>query len=172
MTPDRPDATLEVSTDELERSLRTWLPAQRWYAGKGHAITSLTVSSRTTLDAGSAERPRVDHLLVDVTADGLPDATYQVPLGFRAEVHGDLARWSLPAAPDADAGPAVYDGLRDPAVITLLAAALADRRDAGPLRFRAVDGSGPLEVGTTGRVLGAEQSNRSEERRVGKECLL
>ena len=163
MTPEHDDTTggLEVTTARLETALRAWLPAQRWYAGKGHTITGLTVTSRTTLDPGGDDRPRVEHLLVDVTAEGLPDATYQVPLGVRRAVSGDLARWVLPAPQDDPDAPVVHDGLRDPAVIAVLSAALVARREVGPLRFRTVDDTAPLEVGTTGRVLGAEQSNSS-----------
>lgn len=169
----------------LTAALTTWLPAQRWYAAKGHRLTGLTVTSRQVLAegapadpaTGAAEQPRVEHLLVEVTAEGVAPATYQVPLGTRSAVTGELARWALPepvepapvetepvgASTPGDAAPAprAYDGLRDPAVIAVYAAALAARADHGPLAFRTVDDTADLAVGTTFRVLGAEQSNTS-----------
>ncbi|GAB2922611.1 phosphotransferase [Rhodococcus aerolatus] len=165
MTPALPD------TPALEAALRAWVPTQRWYAAKGHAVTSLHVAERQVLAEGGGDEPRVEHLLVAVEADGVPAATYQVPLGFRADVAGELARWALPAAGEQSPDAAVaYDGLRDPAVIAVYARALAGRETHGGLDFRVVDESTPLPVGTSGRVLGAEQSNTSVV--LGEELLL
>lgn len=165
MTPRHPD------TPALEAALLDWLPTQRWYAAKGHAVTGLRVTERQVLATGSDGAPGVEHLLVEVEAQGVPTATYQVPLGVRAEVTGELARWALPAAEGASPDdPVAYDGLRDPAVIAVYAAALAGRETHGGVVFRVVDESTPLPVGTTGRVLGAEQSNSSVV--LGEELLL
>ena len=86
--------------------------------------------------------------------------TYQVAAGLPPGAdRTELANWALTDA-EGDVERA-YDGLRDPEVIRVYARALADRLDVGELRFRTADPEVPLEVGTTGRVLGAEQSNTS-----------
>ncbi|GAB3653281.1 phosphotransferase [Actinocorallia lasiicapitis] len=47
-------------TATLEKQLQTWLPRQRWFAGKGRPITSVTVRRRTPLLDG------LDHLILEV----------------------------------------------------------------------------------------------------------
>ena len=61
----------------FEEALATWLPQQRWFAGKGTPITDLAVAADTTLVGGD---PGLRHLIVDVTQATGTDA-YQLSLG-------------------------------------------------------------------------------------------
>lgn len=149
-----------VEATALEQALVRWLPAQRWFAHKGHAVIGVRVLQREVVaDATATGGPRTEHLLVSVgLADGAA-ATYQVPLGFRAELAPELARWALPGEP-VPGELIAYDALRDPASIRTFADALASDTSVGALRFRTEPGA-ELATGMSGRVLGAEQSNTS-----------
>lgn len=162
MTPPVPPHTVPSTPDQaLEQVLPSWLSAQRWFAHKDRAITSVSVLARETI-ADAPGGPRLEHLLVAVTlADGTR-AVYQLPLGTRHTVPDELQAWALP-------GTTSYDALRDPDCITALADAFAIGHRVGPLAFRTTDGT-TLQQGLGGRALGVEQSNTSVV--LGEQLLL
>lgn len=149
-----------VTTVDLEAALLTWIPQQRWFAAKGTPVVSLDIVERVRIGA----RPDVtaEHLLVDIGLDA-PLAQnpqvqrYQVPLGFRSSAPDEVAAWQLPL-PGYDV--VVYDGMRDPAIISLYGDALAESASFGRIDFETL-AEDSVDSGLVGRVLGAEQSNTS-----------
>ncbi|WP_188542994.1 maltokinase N-terminal cap-like domain-containing protein [Rhodococcoides trifolii] len=149
--------------DRLDTALTSWIPQQRWFGSKGKPVSAVRTIMRETVV--EYEDLRVDHLLVSVEFDDHEPEIYQVPLGIRESVSDDLLPWVVSSD-----GPVVYDGMRDPDVISVYADQFATgtapregRRPAGTtgdVRFRTMDGS-VIEAGMKGRVLGAEQSNTS-----------
>lgn len=143
-----------VEDGTLTRLLTDWLPGQRWFSGKGLALTGVRIARREVfLDDPDV---LVEHLLVDVLVDGRPQR-YQVPIATAAELPGD--RRTFPLTPEG-ASPVVYDGLRDPRGTESLLRHLAGQDEVGGLRFRLVPGA-TLPEPTRGRLLEGEQSNSS-----------
>ncbi|GII79399.1 aminoglycoside phosphotransferase [Sphaerisporangium rufum] len=156
-------------TQHLEELLAGWITHQRWFAGKGRAITELAVESATPLPlrgpaesfhqqvAGScgATDAEVRHLIITVRQDGRTDR-YQMLVGFRRELPHRLRHVQIGETPEGFA----YDAAHDQEVTGVLLAAIAAGADVGPLRFRHMPG---VEIDTSPRslVLGAEQSNTS-----------
>ncbi|WP_338888246.1 maltokinase N-terminal cap-like domain-containing protein [Rhodococcus sovatensis] len=152
--------SMRVTTVDLETALLAWMPQQRWFAAKGSVMVSLDVVERVPL--GSRPGVSAEHVLVDIglgahVDDGGQVQRYQVPLGFRRTASDEVAAWQLPM-PSSDI--AVYDGLRDPAIIAMYGDALAAAESIGPIDFRSV-AADSVNSGMLGRVLGAEQSNTS-----------
>ncbi|MET9697648.1 maltokinase [Streptomyces sp. NPDC006529] len=139
----------------LEPMLRAWLPRQRWFAGKGRAISVLRpVSAAELLPPGSS--PGLLHLLLDVDGD-----CYQLLLGIRPELPPSLAP-ALIGRPEEGpyAGQAVYEGLGDPRLAALLLERLRAPGLLGPLRFDRDPGV-VVPAGLTARPLSGEQTNSS-----------
>ncbi len=139
----------------LVELLTSWLPEQRWYAGKGRTLDRLEADVVGELD-GSDHRLRY----VVVTAhyvSGDPE-TYHVPLAFR-ESADDTHAHALVGMLD---GP-VYDAVRDGAVTERLLRQVASSELAGSVAARTYDGTEPPEQieAMPGRAVGAEQSNSS-----------
>ncbi len=89
---------------ELVNLLRSWLPRQRWFAGKGRSLAEITIRGDVFIS------DLLRHLVVEVGyAEGRPDL-YQVPLAVRHDApfghEGFLVGESSRGL--------VYDGLRDP----------------------------------------------------------
>ncbi|MDH2427675.1 phosphotransferase [Sphaerisporangium sp. TRM90804] len=163
----------------LEELLAGWITRQRWFAGKGRAITGLTVeadtplplrgpaeafhsdvegSSRTTEGLSGPEATRgatVRHMVITVR-QGTRTDRYQLLLGFRRELPHRLKHVAIGETSEG----VVYDALHDADVTGLLLSSIAHDADIGPLRFRHMPG---VEMDTSPRslVLGAEQSNTS-----------
>ncbi|MFE0422662.1 maltokinase [Streptomyces sp. NPDC058953] len=153
--------------------LRSWLPRQRWFAGKGRPVTGFSLVSAVELlpvagaGAGSGG-PGLLHLLVTVhqdepdgPADPVPDC-YQLLLGVRHTLPAQLAP-ALIGRPSAGplAGLTVYEALYDPRLAALVVERLHTPGALGPLRFARADGAPPLPRGLTARPLDTEQSNTS-----------
>ncbi|NGO76720.1 maltokinase [Streptomyces sp. YC504] len=165
----RPAAGYESTRPDLLASLdpllRAWLPRQRWFAGKGRPVTGFSlVASTELLPSGLL------HLLVraqqpTVPAQGEaapgPGDCYQLLLGFRRTLPPHLAP-ALIGHPEHGplAGYAVYEGLHDPRVATLLLERLRTPGRSGVLRFELAPGA-DIPGGLAPRTLGAEQSNSS-----------
>ncbi|WP_424536005.1 maltokinase N-terminal cap-like domain-containing protein [Sphaerisporangium viridialbum] len=166
-------------THTLEELLAGWITHQRWFAGKGRAITELAVeattplplrgpaesfhsdvagSSRTTDDSArptAEDRVSLRHLVITVRQDTLTDR-YQLLLGFRPELPQRLKHVAIGETPDGFA----YDAVHDAEVTGVLLSSIAADADLGALRFRHMPGA---EIDTSPRslVLGGEQSNTS-----------
>ncbi len=139
----------------LKKLLAGWLPQQRWFPGRGQALSDLAIVSDVLLLGGD---PAMRHLIVDATLGDGTIAWFQVPVGYRASLPPELTG-SLIGYQD---GAACYDALHDPELAKVLLAGMGERRQAGPLRFAREPGApGLADRVPAGRVLGAEQSNTS-----------
>jgi len=138
--------------------LRTWLPEQRWFAGKGRRVTELALLSATELHPGCL------HLLVSTrhdTAADLPGDCYQLLLGVREVLPPRLAHTRIGRASEGPlAGMMVYDALQEPRSADLLLERLRTPGTVGPLRFER-EAHVAIPAGLTPRLLDAEQSNSS-----------
>jgi maltokinase len=155
-------APLLTSLAEL---LRAWLPRQRWFAGKGHPVTDLTLVSTTELYPGCLHLlVRTEHLGPPAhggSGTPPPDDCYQLLLGVQEVLPPRLAHAFIGRA---SAGPladlVVYDALHDPKAAGLLLERLRRPGTAGPLRFER-DPRVTVPAGLAPRLLDAEQSNSS-----------
>jgi maltokinase len=155
-------AALLTSLAEL---LRQWLPRQRWFAGKGHPVTGLSVVSSTELYPGCLHLLiRTEHLGgSDPEGPGTPppDDCYQLLLGAREVLPPRLAPAFIgrpSAGPLADLS--VYDAFHDPDAAGLLLERLRTPGAAGPLLFER-DPQVTVPCGLAPRLLDTEQSNSS-----------
>jgi maltokinase len=155
----------------LEQALAGWLPAQRWFAGKGSQITGLAITAGTELAAGGGGGAGLRHLIVAVTQGSVTDS-YQVLVGLRASLPGRLEHARIGALPD---GRIAYDALHDYELARVLLRGIAGQQTRGTLRFARVTGE-PFESGPLSRadadslVLTGEQSNTSLV--YGEEAIL
>lgn len=141
-----------VDDTELSALLASWLPEQRWYAGKGTSLDSVEVLSRTTL--AETDALTCEHVLVRVHAGGR-GAVYQVPLSHVDDVPQALAGTVVGHPKSGALIPC--DALRDPRAAQLVARLLTEEAEVGPLRF--VGGDGVVDPDARGRALAVEQSN-------------
>ena len=140
----------------LEHALATWMPAQRWFPGD-RIGGDVTVVADTLLMAGD---PELRHLVVSVRSgaqDGVPPARYQVLAGFRRQIPAELAHAVIGTD---QRGKAVYDGLHDSELTTVLLRAIAGERADGPLAFAREPGAA-IDLTARSLVLSVEQSNTS-----------
>ncbi|MFE4976193.1 maltokinase [Kitasatospora sp. NPDC056651] len=143
--------------------IASWLPTQRWYAGKGRPITGLTPVVGTPLQVGD---PALLHLLLRVehaTTAGAPHGdTYQLLLGIRSTGLGDIEPGALLGRLSQGPydGATLYDAVHDPELTGRLLEHLATGDRFGALSFRRTPGSG-LPTNLPGRASTAEQSNSS-----------
>ncbi|MQY03188.1 Maltokinase [Actinomadura sp. RB68] len=136
--------------------LLSWLPQQRWFAGKDRPVDGVSVVSATELRAGD---PGLRHLVLEVRQGPVADR-YQLFAGVRSELP-DRVRPGLIGRVPLDGGPVhVYDAIHDPELTGLLLAAIESGAEVGPLRFHRVPGV-PIDVTLPGAPTSAEQSNSS-----------
>ncbi|KUP95279.1 maltokinase N-terminal cap-like domain-containing protein [Thermobifida cellulosilytica] len=145
----------------LEELLTAWLPAQRWFAGKGAAVDALRIEAAHVLVPGL---PGLRLLVVAVVQNGRTDR-YQVLLGLRAPesvpdelAHAVIGVCESPADLDGPPAVAAYDAAHDAAMTAHLLTGIAEHRDVGPVRFRSAPGAG-VRTGLRSLVLTGEQSN-------------
>lgn len=144
--------------------LRTWLPRQRWFAGKGRPVTGFSLVSATELLPVDTPGPGLLHLLVRVQQPGLDPSSaagdcYQVFLGVRETLPPSLGPSLIGQVTGGPlGGRTVYEGLHDPRLAALLLERLRTPGPLGPLRFSR---SVPIPEGLAPRVLNADQSNSS-----------
>lgn len=132
---------------QLEVSLVTWLPKQRWFAGKGRPITRVAVSASTELSAA------LHHVILAVHQGGQV-TYYQLLLGSR----GSPSLGS--AVGSAAIGDGWFDAVYDPSLVQVLLTHLAAGSEIGSLRFRTASGV-RLDTSPLARVSPSEQSNTS-----------
>jgi maltokinase len=135
----------------LEDVLREWLPAQRWYGGKGKAVTAVRVEHEEQLAGGEDLR----HALLHVTDEHGGTELYQALLGYRS---GEVEPRLKNAVIGEVDGRTLYDAVHDPEATGALLALLAGNEELSRLRFTA---PGQLDASHPPRVMGAEQSNTS-----------
>lgn len=145
-------STTVVDDAELVALLTSWLPDQRWFAGKGAPIESVELLSRTRLS--DDESLVCEHVLARVRSGGR-QAVYQVPLSHVVEVPQSLQGTVVGHPTDGSLIPC--DALRDPRAARLVADLLTEEAEVGALRFRA--GAGVIDPEARGRALAVEQSN-------------
>ncbi|MGW5351994.1 maltokinase N-terminal cap-like domain-containing protein [Streptomyces sp. NPDC004031] len=147
----------------LEPLLRSWLPRQRWFAGKGLPISGFRLAAATELvpPGGRLGPVGLLHLLVDVEQPGRPADCYQLLLGAHPLLPSALIRSALgPAVGGPYDGLTLYDAPHDPRLAALLLERLTLPGRTGPLRFT-TEPDAVFPPGLPPRVSTAEQSNTS-----------
>jgi len=142
-----------ASDTALAQALRGWLPGRRWYAGRGHNLTSLDVVTSTTLRAGD---PELRHIVVRVESGDRSAERYQVLVGLRAELPDRLAHAAIGPVD----GRQAYEATADTELTAVLLEGLAAGAVLGSVRFEREPGV-ELDTSQTSRVSTAEQSNTS-----------
>ncbi len=137
----------------LEDALATWLPEQRWFAGKGRTLRDLAIVADTEVAAGD---PALRHLIVLVSHGATADH-YQVLVGLRSWLPDWLKHARIGQTED---GRHAYDALHDPGLTRHLIRAIAGSQTIESLRFERVPGA-EFDTGLDSIVLTAEQSNTS-----------
>lgn len=148
--------------------LAAWLPAQRWFGGKGRAIASVSVTSCVRLREAAGDEPGLWHVLAQVAFDksagDQPEEpqTYQVFVGLRPHLPQRLRHAAIgdPDAVPAEFGAITYDALHDADLTGWLLERVAARDTAGPLRFDRLSGQ-QVRTDLRSLVLTGEQSNTS-----------
>jgi maltose alpha-D-glucosyltransferase / alpha-amylase len=162
------DGTLAGALDdrtgrEFERqTLREYLPLQRWFAGKGRRIGTITLDRLAELDGG-----RQLLTVVEAEVDGEAQR-YFLPLSANWEEEATTLSPRLPATlaklRRANRVGAILDGAADEemanALLDLLRAEREIETPRGRIVFRKTSRAGDLETGSP-RLLSAEQSNAS-----------
>ena len=147
---------------ELPSLLGDWLPRQRWFAGKGRAVTAYVIEDVTQLSAGD---PALCAVVVRVDyADGPPER-YSLLIGLRRDLPQRLEYAAIGRAE----GWWTYDAVHDHDLMEVLLQKLADADDyasagvrpaASGIRFERMPGE-TIKTGLPSRVSTAEQSNTS-----------
>ena len=140
--------------EELTPHLPEWLGRQRWFGAKGRPVAAVDVTARTSL---TDTEPLLDLLVLTISfADGTPEQRYQLLLGRRTEVHGELEHHLIGKV----GGLCAFDALGDNDATAWLLEALRAGRTVGDVRFVPEPGA-ELAAPGPGRVMTGEQSNSS-----------
>ena len=133
----------------LPEPLQTWIPRQRWYAGKGQGA-SLTQRGGWSVTAGEVEV--LTYFVLDRQSSGA--TLYQVPVTRRSVPLVDgHAIWQ-------DDTGYFYDAPHDPAYVSAMLALIATESEADGARGHRQPGAQPVSVRSSA-VLKGEQSNTS-----------
>jgi len=137
---------------DINSALRSWLPHQRWYGGKGKDVTSVVVEHEERLPGDGDVR----HTLLRVTdADGGSEL-YQLLLGYR---DGELEPRLQPGEIGIVKGQHAYDAVHDHDALASLLGLIAENRSLSRLSFASTRTG--LDPSLHPRVMSAEQSNTS-----------
>ena len=128
-----------------------WLPQQRWYAGRGRALDSVTPFAVTSL--GEA----LDHVLLDAVYDDGGGERYQVYVVWDGEPRPEFAGAAIIGVDDDRTG---YDALYDESAARRLLELIDKDATVGRLAFRR-EPEAELPLDAPARVADAEQSNTS-----------
>ncbi|MDT4937749.1 MAG: maltokinase [Pseudonocardiales bacterium] len=146
-----------IDRSALQPLVEGWLPAQRWFAGKGRSA-SIEVAPLAVLDDGP---PPVELWTAEVSYDDGSHETYQLPLVVHAE-RADSLDHVLLGTIDGAAGPMwLYDALHDKDVTAVWLRGMRDERTDGALQFRRYVDADEIPVDEPSLVLTGEQSNTS-----------
>jgi maltokinase len=143
---------------DLQPLVVQWLPAQRWFAGKGRGTRAVTVRRIALLASGP---PEVSVWLADVTYDDGTTETYQLPLVLRPELVATLEHVLLGSVAIDGEPYWIYDALHDKDVTQEWLIGIRDEATLGPLRFERLAEADDVPVGQSSLVTTAEQSNTS-----------
>ena len=143
---------------DLQPLVVQWLPAQRWFAGKGRGTRAVTVHRIALLASGP---PEVSVWLADVTYDDGTTETYQLPLVLRPELVATLEHVLLGSVAIDGEPHWIYDALHDKDVTQEWLIGIRDEATLGPLRFERLAEPDDVPVGQASLVTTAEQSNTS-----------
>jgi predicted trehalose synthase len=143
----------------LHDLLDAWVPAQRWFAGKGTS-GELTLDGHLELAGDATARVQV-HVVSARTTRG-EVTTYQVPLVLRESERAGQEQALIGRLP----GAVVYDGAHDPAFVRSWLDLIAEQAPAGSAGGPSAQGRRqpdgvPVPVRGASRVLAGEQSNTS-----------
>lgn len=145
----------------LEELLASWIPKQRWFAGKGVPVDALRIEAEHVLVPGA---PGLRMLVATVDQRSRTDR-YQVLLGLRVPgslgdelAHAVIGRCEPPPDVGGRAPVVAYDAAHDPNMTTHLLTRIAQDDSGGPVRFRRTPGS-TVRTGLRSLVLTGEQSN-------------
>lgn len=140
--------------EELTPHLPEWLGRQRWFGAKGRPVAAIGVTARTSL---TDTEPLLDLLVLAVSfTDGTPVQNYQLLLGRRTEVHGELEHHLIGRVE----GLCAFDAMGDDDATAWLLEAIRGGRTVGGVHFIPEPGAQPAAPGP-GRVMTGEQSNTS-----------
>lgn len=133
--------------------LITWLPQQRWFAGKGQAINGVTILADASLASGD---PGLHHVIIGVHQNGSVDR-YQLLIGLRRDLPLRLRRAEITREVT---GLSAYDAVHDPDLTQVWLRQFAASSRVGQLAFRPIQGR-RIDAALPGRLRMAEQSNTS-----------
>jgi maltokinase len=143
---------------DLQPLVVQWLPAQRWFSGKGRAYSAVALRRLEVLAAGP---PEVSVWLAEVSYDNGQVETYQLPLVVRPELVPTLEHVLLGSLIIDDELRWVYDALHDKDVTQAWLVGIRDEVTQGPVWFSRVGDPDDVPVGQPSLVTTAEQSNTS-----------
>ncbi|WP_405552686.1 maltokinase N-terminal cap-like domain-containing protein [Streptomyces sp. NBC_01171] len=166
VTPSSTSGTTAELLESLDPLLREWLPRQRWFAGKGRAVTGFDLVAATELLPPEG-RLGLYHILLRVHQPPVPGAPpqpgdcYQLLIGVREALPPRLAPALIGHVVDGPLdGRTVYDALYDPRPAEVLLEALRTGARVGALRFER-DPAHEIRDQLVARLMTAEQSNSS-----------
>ncbi|MGW4222077.1 maltokinase N-terminal cap-like domain-containing protein [Streptomyces bauhiniae] len=166
VTPSSTSGTTAELLESLDPLLREWLPRQRWFAGKGRAVTGFDLVAATELLPPEG-RLGLYHVLLRVHQPPVPGAPpqpgdcYQLLIGVREALPPRLAPALIGHVVDGPLdGRTVYDALYDPRPAEVLLEALRTGARVGALSFER-DPAHEIRDQLVARLMTAEQSNSS-----------
>ncbi|WP_030816095.1 maltokinase N-terminal cap-like domain-containing protein [Streptomyces sp. NRRL F-2799] len=166
VTPSSTSGTTAELLESLDPLLREWLPRQRWFAGKGSAVTGFDLVAATELLPPEG-RLGLYHVLLRVHQPPVPGAPpqpgdcYQLLIGVRDALPPRLAPALIGHVVDGPLdGRTVYDAVYDPRPAEVLLEALRTGARVGALRFER-DPAHEIRDQLVARLMTAEQSNSS-----------
>lgn len=150
------DETIVGNDFALAGLLAGWLPGQRWFAGKGDRLISVTVEARTKL--AEIDGRSFEQVLFTVPSSA-GTHRYQIWVGW-TQAGNVPERLSAKAGIGESDGTFVYDALHDSDLTALVLRNIAGGVDIGQLEFQPEAGAA-IDAAAHGLVIGAEQSNTS-----------